>query len=77
MAVAGGGQASIVSAEPLSLNAWHELVMKYEGDTLSLAIDGKEAARKSGVKAPAASQDDAVVGERFSGRIDEITLTAP
>lgn len=76
-AVAAGGRASIVSPDPLSLNAWHELVMKYDGDTLSLVIDGKEAGKKSGVKTAAASQDDAVVGERFSGRIDEITLTAP
>ncbi len=76
-AAAGAAYAAVTSADPLSLNAWHEIVMKFDGDALVLVVDGKEQGRKAGVKGPFASKDDAVIGERFSGRIDEVALTTP
>ncbi len=73
----GSAQSAVTSAEPLSVGRWHELEAAYDGASLVLRIDGKEAGRVGGVKAPMASKADLVIGERFSGKIDRAEITAP
>ncbi|HKY33065.1 MAG TPA: LamG-like jellyroll fold domain-containing protein [Candidatus Polarisedimenticolia bacterium] len=65
------------STQPLSLNEWHEVVLRAADGALILMVDGKEAARSPippGTKL--SSTDPLIVGERFSGRIDEVELIA-
>ena len=76
-ATAGSAGTAVTSSEPISLNAWHEIELKYDGSQLILKVDGKEQGRSPGVRTPLASKDDLLIGERFSGKIDEILLTAP
>ncbi len=64
----------VTSASALGLGAWHEIRMTYDGSSLVLEIDGKEAGQKSGVKAAMSSKADVVIGERFSGKIDRVEL---
>jgi hypothetical protein len=72
----GDPQTTVTSAKPLALNAWHEVEMRFDGSSLILVVDGVEAGRAA-AKGPPASRDDAVIGERFSGRVDEVALSAP
>ena len=76
-AVYGPDSATVDGAEPLSLDAWHEVELRFDGDTLTLKVDGKVQGRTSGVKPGANSPDPVVIGERFSGKIDEVVLTSP
>lgn len=66
------------SQSPLTLNAWHEVTMEADGLTLSLFVDGKEEGR---AKIPAGSSTRSVapllIGDRFTGRIDEIEISSP
>jgi len=65
------------SAVPLTLDAWHEVALSFDGTTLALLVDGKEAARApvpAGSKL--ASKADLVIGERFTGRIDDVTIAS-
>jgi hypothetical protein len=73
----GPSHASVTSAEPIKLEAWHDLQLKYEGETLTLTVDGKEQAVARNVKGPLTCRDDLLIGERFSGRIDEISISSP
>jgi len=74
---AGAKNTTVRSAQPLTLNAWHELKLVAAAGTLTLYVDGQkagEAALPEGSR-PAAS-DDFVIGDRFTGRIDEVILAA-
>ncbi len=73
----GASHAAVTSAEPISLDAWHEIELVYDGSGLLLKVDGKEQGRTAGVKGPLSSGADVVIGARFSGRIDEIVLVTP
>jgi hypothetical protein len=73
----GADHAAVTSGEPLSLDAWHEIELAYDGSSLVLKVDGKEQGRTAEVKGPVSSSADVVIGERFSGRIDEIVLERP
>ncbi len=73
------GERHIVvrSPSPLSLNAWHQVGLRAGGGTLSLWVDGQQVASAPlppDVKLT--SGDPIVVGDRFSGRIDEVELSA-
>jgi concanavalin A-like lectin/glucanase superfamily protein len=76
-AEAGASLVSATSASPISLNAWHEIEMVYDGSSLKLRIDGKEEGNAENVKGPFTNREEALVGERFSGKIDEVSLTTP
>jgi len=76
-AVYGPGGATVDASSPLALDAWHEVVVKFDGSNLTLEVDGKLQGSKKGVKAGAPSSDPVVIGERFSGKIDEVVLTSP
>jgi hypothetical protein len=64
------------SSVPITLNAWHQVTLQASGGTLTLTIDGKEAARETiPADTKISSADPLIIGERFSGRIDEVELT--
>jgi hypothetical protein len=76
-ATLGDRHVAARSSEPLSLNAWHQVALKATADTLTLWIDGKQAALATvppGTKV--VSSDPVILGERFSGRIDELVISA-
>lgn len=76
-AVLGAGHAGVTSAQPISLNAWHEIEMIYDGSSLVLKVDGKEQGRSAVPSPSLSSKDETVIGDRFSGKIDEISITVP
>jgi hypothetical protein len=73
----GPSHAAVTSKDPITLNSWHEVELSYDGTALVLEVDGKEQGRVSATKPSLSSTEDVVMGERFSGRIDEVALTAP
>ena len=63
------------SSSPVTLNAWHQVTLQAAGGTLILTIDGQEAARAAiPPDTKISSSDPLIIGERFSGRIDEVEL---
>jgi hypothetical protein len=76
-AQAGSTLASVTSKEPIALNAWHELELIFDGTSLHLRVDGKDQGKAENVKGPFTNGEEALIGDRFSGRIDEVSLTAP
>jgi hypothetical protein len=65
------------SPAPLTLNAWHQVTLSAAGGVLTLTIDGQEAGRASiPPETKISSGDPLIIGERFSGRIDEVELAA-
>jgi hypothetical protein len=76
-AEAGASLVSATSAVPISLNAWHEIEMVFDGSSLVLRLDGKEEGKAENVKGPFTNREEALIGERFSGKIDEVRLTTP
>ncbi len=69
------GRVSIRSSAPIALNAWHEVALTADGKTVTLTVDGVQAAvadLPAGERT--ASSDPIVIGERFSGRIDEVSI---
>lgn len=73
----GSTHASVTGNAPLSLNEWHEVQLRYDGTNLILTIDGKEQGRAPLKSPPMESKAESIIGERFSGKIDEISLTTP
>jgi len=77
-AAVGDGHVGVKSQAPLSLNAWHEVVLVADKESLVLTVDGKEAGRASWTAPPKlANTDPVVIGDRFTGRIDEVSIGAP
>jgi len=69
------GRVVLKSATPIGLNAWHEVTLQADGRKAVLIVDGVEAATAD-IPSPErpASKDAVVIGERFSGRIDEVSI---
>ena len=64
-------------AAPISLNQWHEVVLHADGRNLALLVDGKEVGKTpipSGLKL--SSSDPLLLGNRFTGRIDEVAISS-
>ena len=72
----GAGNTQITSSKPLELNAWHKLELTFDGSSLTLKVDGEIQASSGDIQPQASSEDDVIIGERFSGLIDEVVLTA-
>ena len=73
----GDQNIKAVGAVPISLNVWHEVTLIADGRNLALMIDGKEVAKTpipSGLKL--ASTDPLLLGNRFTGRIDEVSISS-
>jgi len=81
------GRTSLRSSAPVTLNNWHEVVLTVDGKTATLTVDGAQAASaelsssertaaagRAASEGRAASSDPLVIGERFSGRIDEVSI---
>lgn len=69
------GRTSLRSSAPVTLNTWHEVALTVDGKTATLTVDGAQAA--SAELPPterSASSDPLVIGERFTGRIDEVSI---
>ena len=65
------------SSAALSLNAWHEVALVADTKNLSLKIDGEVAGQAP--LDPASkllSSEPIIIGERFTGRIDEVSIEA-
>ncbi|MBI3465114.1 MAG: LamG domain-containing protein [Planctomycetes bacterium] len=70
----GNELLSVESPKPLSLKEWHELKMIYDGTRLTLAIDGEEVASQEKAVAKFANADRLILGNRFTGKIDEVQI---
>ncbi|MBI3450993.1 MAG: LamG domain-containing protein [Acidobacteria bacterium] len=73
----GSALVRVTSDASLSLNAWHDVEMVFDGASVALRIDGKEVGRTPAAPGALNNREDAVIGERFSGRVDEVSLTVP
>lgn len=66
-----------VGQAPVSLNEWHEVALVADGRILALLVDGKEVAKTpipSGLKL--SSSEPLLLGNRFTGRIDEVSISS-
>jgi hypothetical protein len=73
----GGQNLRAVGPAPLTLNAWHEVTLVADGVNLALMVDGKEVAKTpipSGLKLD--STEPLLLGSRFTGRIDEVSISS-
>lgn len=76
-ATLGVAGARVRGETPLKLNTWHEIGLAADGKTLSLWVDGTRVAQAPIPEGmPPRAADPLVIGDRFTGRIDEVTLTA-
>ncbi len=75
-AALGEQHVSVRSAGPITLNAWHEVSLAADGKTLVLTVDGKEAGTVPAPATRVSSKADLLIGERFTGRIDEVSIAA-
>ena len=74
----GAKHHSVLSAEPLKLNAWTEVSLVVDATSLVLLLNGKEAGRTEFASGTLpTSTSPVVIGERFSGRIDEVSIERP
>lgn len=72
-----GSDSVVRSPAPLTLDEWHEVGFQAEPGALVLFVDGKEVARTPmGKSSREESADPLVIGERFTGRIDEVSIRA-
>ncbi|HEY3174399.1 MAG TPA: LamG domain-containing protein [Candidatus Polarisedimenticolia bacterium] len=74
----GQQNVSVRSSSPISLNEWHEVVLLADSSALALMVDGKEAGRATLAPGPKiASTEPLIIGERFTGRIDDVLISSP
>ncbi len=75
-AVAGNEHSALVSSTKLTLGRWFSARATYNGRTLKIYIDGKEDASMAVQTKSLASQDDLIIGRRFTGKLADIVVTA-
>jgi hypothetical protein len=73
----------LVSSRPITLDAWHHIVIKYSGDTLSIFNDNSLLDSRSGIRRAQASRYNLDIGweaygryQYFRGKLDDIRLYA-
>jgi len=73
----GEQHVCVRSASPLALNGWHEVTLRADAKTVTLLVDGA-AAGTATIETPLklGSTEAVVIGDRFTGRIDEISISA-
>jgi hypothetical protein len=75
-AVAGNEHSALLSSTKLPLGSWFSARATYDGRTLKIYIDGKEDASIAVQTKSLASQDDLIIGRRFTGKLAEIVVSA-
>lgn len=73
----GDQNVKAIGPAPVSLNQWHEVTLVADGRSLALLVDGKEVAKTpipSNLKL--SSSEPLLLGSRFTGRIDEVSLSS-
>jgi hypothetical protein len=75
-AVAGNEHSALVSSTKLPLGRWFSARATYDGRTLKIYIDGKEDASIAVQTKSLASQDDLIIGRRFTGKLADIVVSA-
>ena len=73
-AVAGNEHSTLLSSTKLPLGKWFSATATYDGRTLKIYIDGKEDASIAVQTKSLASQDDLIIGRRFTGKLADIVV---
>ncbi len=74
----GGRHLTARSASPIALDSWHEVTLAADREALRLIVDGEEVARTSlGDASPLTGAQPLLIGDRFTGLIDEISIDRP
>jgi hypothetical protein len=73
-AVAGNEHSTLLSSTKLSSGRWFLARATYDGRTLRIYIDGKEDASLAVHTKSLASQDDLIIGRRFTGKLADIVI---
>lgn len=70
----GNKLLSIETPEPLPLEKWVKITMRFQKGVLSLAIDGAQVSEKKGDVESFASDHPLVLGTRFTGKVDNLLI---
>jgi len=73
-AVAGNEHSALVSSTKLTPGKWFSARATYDGRTLKIYVDGKEDASVAVQTKNLSSQEDLVMGKRFTGKLAEVTV---
>lgn len=74
-AVAGNEHVILDSATRLTPGKWTTLRVTYDGQSLKIYIDDKEDASTAAQVKGLSSNDDLIMGRRFTGKIDEVKIS--
>lgn len=75
-AVAGNEHSILLSSTTVPLGKWFSAKATYDGQTLKIYIDGKEDGSIAVQTKSLASQDDLIIGRRFTGKLADIAVSA-
>ena len=73
-AVAGNEHSALVSSTKLIPGRWFSARATYDGRTLKIYVDGKEDASMAVQTKNLSSQDNLIMGRRFTGKLANITV---
>jgi hypothetical protein len=73
-AVAGNEHSALVSSTKMTPGKWFSARAVYDGRTLKIYVDGKEDASTAVETKSLSSQDDLIMGRRFTGKLADITV---
>ena len=73
-AVAGNEHAILLSSTKLTLGKWTATRVTYDGRTLKVYIDGREDASVAVQTRNLSSEDDVIIGKRFTGKLADIVI---
>lgn len=74
-AVAGNEHSVLLSSTKVPLGKWFSAKATYDGQTLKIYIDGKEDGSIAVQTKSLASQDDLIIGKRFTGKLADIAVS--
>ena len=75
-AVAGNEHSVLKSATKLPLGKWFSAKVTYDGKTLKIYVDDKEDGSIAVETKSLVSQDDLIIGSRFTGKLADIVVSA-
>ena len=71
----GNDHLAVTGKTPLTLDAWHHLTLTFDGETLTLTVDGTVEGTVTGAPGGFVNSDDLRFGYRFTGRLDNVSVT--